>query len=255
MSINLYGNEWHYLLQLVNRIYACNNFEEVCKTIAYQLHTLIAYKQNIFFELDKHNDLPIIKDPLSFNVTGEISDSSRFLAGEYPHWSEYIMSAHSNVFRQSDLVPQNKWEKSRVYREIWQPQDNYWGLFLSVVNHDQPLLLMLFTRSRFEDDFSNKDMRILQLLSVTLEQKLLDLKTVSDFRPVGSFESRLADFSLTKRETEMIRLLCSNMDTEHICEKMVISTSTFHKHLSNIYSKTGFKNRIQLCNYFNGYTR
>lgn len=255
MTLNLFDNEWHYLLQLVNRIYACTSYEDVCKTIAYQLPTLIKYKQNIFFELDKHNGLPIIKDPLSFNVTGEVSDSSRFLTGEYPHWSEYIMSSHSNVFRQSDLVPKEKWERSRVYHDIWQPQDNYWGLFLSVINHDQPLLLMLFTRCRYDDDFTSKDMRILQLLSVTLEQKLLSLKKVTDFHPTGSIESRLAEFTLTKREREIIQLLCSNQDTEHVCEKMVISTSTFHKHLSNIYSKTGFKNRIQLCNYFNGYRR
>lgn len=254
VGISLFDNEWNYLLQIVNRIYSCESYENVCKTIAYQIYTLIPYKQNVFFKIERENGLPVIKEPLSYNVSGGISDSTRFLEGDYPRWSEYIMSPKSTVFRQSDLIPADKWEKSRVYRDIWQPQGNYWGLFLSIVSNDQPLMLLLLTRSKKDTDFTNKDVRILNLLSVTLEQKLETLKTSFQYRSSASLDARLASFSLTKRESEIVRLLCQNMNTEEVCEEMVISSSTFHKHLSNIYAKTGFKNRIQLFNYFNGYS-
>lgn len=255
MDIKLFDHEWHYLLQMVNRIYMCRSYEDVCKTVAYQLHTLISYRHNVFFEIDRKNGLPVVKDALSFQVSGDASDSTRFLGGDYPHWSEYIMSTHSNVFRQSDLVPKEKWEKSRVYRDIWLPQNNYWGLFLSVIHNDQPLVLMLFTRPKDKENFNNKDMRIMQILSTTLEQKLSQLKEPAAYHPPGSFEERIADFGFTRREKEIVSLICNNLDTDRICEKIVISSSTFQKHLSNIYNKTGFKNRIQLYNYCNGYSQ
>ena len=54
-----------------------------------------------------------------------------FMNGEYPRWSEFIMSPYSTVFRQSDLIAPSKWENTRVYQDIWKPKGIFWGLFMS----------------------------------------------------------------------------------------------------------------------------
>ena len=62
--------------------------------------------------------------------------------------------------------------------------------------------------------------------------------------------ARSAQYQLTKRETEIARLICENKNSEEICGELVISTATLNKHLSNIYAKTNVKGRVQLYQLF-----
>lgn len=51
--------------------------------------------------------------------------------------------------------------------------------------------------------------------------------------------------SFTKRESEVLSLLCSGMEMEKICEALNISYAGLKKHNRNIYKKLGVKNRAE----------
>ena len=53
-------------------------------------------------------------------------------------------------------------------------------------------------------------------------------------------------FNLTKREREVTLLLLSGNSYSQMCETLVVSMPTIKTHVTNIYRKTGTKNRMQL---------
>ena len=240
--------EWKFLLQLVSRIDAAENYEETCRVLMEQLQTVLPFDRAFCLRIGREEGRVTISEPVNYRLN---DDYSGFLNGSYPRWSEFIMSPSSMVFSQSELVEDGElWERSRVYREIWQPRDIYWGLFTSVIYQDQPLILLGLFRQRGKKDFSERDRFILQALEDALEQRFSRL--LVNEKPVGNLGlkkvmlPKAAGFGLTKRETEITDLICQGYSSEQICGQLYISPATLNKHLSNIYCKTGVKNRIRL---------
>lgn len=54
---------------------------------------------------------------------------------------------------------------------------------------------------------------------------------------------------LSSREKEIVRLVADGYSNKEIAEKLVISSSTVHTHLSNLMSKLGLTNRRELIQY------
>jgi DNA-binding NarL/FixJ family response regulator len=57
--------------------------------------------------------------------------------------------------------------------------------------------------------------------------------------------SELASAHLSSREYEVLRLLAEGMANHEIAERLVISTSTVHNHISSILIKLQVENRVQ----------
>jgi DNA-binding CsgD family transcriptional regulator len=57
-------------------------------------------------------------------------------------------------------------------------------------------------------------------------------------------------FDITNREKEVIELICLGLTNKEISEKLFISVDTVKDHNSNIFRKTGVKNRTQLAKLF-----
>ena len=52
--------------------------------------------------------------------------------------------------------------------------------------------------------------------------------------------------ALTRREAEVLMLLCEGLDTREIAERIVVSEHTAGDHLKSILAKTGARTRQQL---------
>jgi len=57
-------------------------------------------------------------------------------------------------------------------------------------------------------------------------------------------------YNITKREMEVIDLICEGYTNKDIADKLFISIDTVKDHNSRIFQKTGIKNRTQLANLF-----
>lgn len=254
MSSALFDYEWQFLVQMLTRIFTCETYNEACDTLLRQLRTLIPYSAATIFRTGRRDGQTVVSDPISVETNSKKIDNLAFMTGEYPRWSEFIMAPYSMVFRQSDLIAPGKWEETRVYQEIWRPKGIFWGLFTSVVANDRPLIMLCVHRDKNEEDFSARDIYLMNVLKDPLEKKFSQLlddsrKPVVDALP-GKLSRAAASYSLTKRETEIVYLVCGGKGSEEICEKLYITPATLSKHLSNIYGKTKVRNRTQLFGLF-----
>ena len=55
--------------------------------------------------------------------------------------------------------------------------------------------------------------------------------------------------SLSAREMEIIVLVADGLTNQEIAEKLTISKRTVDNHVSNMFTKTGSKNRVALLNW------
>lgn len=67
-----------------------------------------------------------------------------------------------------------------------------------------------------------------------------------------SFEGKLGavieKYGISRRETEIIELICKGMSNQEISDSLFISLQTVKDHVHRIFTKTGVKNRVQLTN-------
>ncbi|MDX1315713.1 MAG: helix-turn-helix transcriptional regulator [Eudoraea sp.] len=66
------------------------------------------------------------------------------------------------------------------------------------------------------------------------------------------FETRLLAFveqhDISKRESEVVRLICRGLSNQEISDTLFISLQTVKDHIHRIFIKTGVRNRVQLSN-------
>jgi DNA-binding CsgD family transcriptional regulator len=255
VSSTLFDYEWQFLLQMISRINYSETYVETCNTILQQMKTLIPFQTGIVFQANRENGDVALMNPITTEHVNDEQDHDFFIEGNYPHWNEFIMAPYSSVFRQSDIIPPAKWERTRVYREVWLPKDNYWGLFVSLVYKDCPLAVIGLLRGRRDDDFSARDIYIMNTLKDPLERKFYSLFETKLRRSGNAlYNERIlkaaTQYNLTKRETEIVTLTCSGKSSEDMCRQLFITHATLSKHLSNIYAKTKVRNRTQLFGLF-----
>ncbi len=65
-----------------------------------------------------------------------------------------------------------------------------------------------------------------------------------------STQSRLKRYGITKREEEILYLICEGKSNREISELLFISLQTVKDHIHSVFRKTAVKNRVQLVNRF-----
>ena len=61
--------------------------------------------------------------------------------------------------------------------------------------------------------------------------------------------SNSAHMSLSVREMEIIELVADGLTNQEIAQRLTISKRTVDNHVSNMFTKTGSKNRVALLNW------
>ena len=57
------------------------------------------------------------------------------------------------------------------------------------------------------------------------------------------------NISLSSREIEIIQLVAEGLTNQEIANRLTISKRTVDNHVSNVFTKTGSKNRVALLNW------
>jgi DNA-binding CsgD family transcriptional regulator len=236
---------------MVTRVNYAETYQDTCNIILQQIRTLIPIRAGIVFKSSREGGVPRLSNPVSTELVDDRSDHIFFTEGNYPHWDEFILSPYSMVYRQSDIIPPEKWEKTRVYREVWKPKNHFWGLFISLIRKDSPLTVIGLFREKAAEDFSSRDIYVLNTLKDPFERKFYALfdnqaKSGGDAAQPEKIVKQAATYGLTKRESEIVILACSGKSSDEMCAELFITHATLSKHLSNIYSKTKIRNRAQL---------
>jgi DNA-binding CsgD family transcriptional regulator/serine/threonine protein kinase len=97
--------------------------------------------------------------------------------------------------------------------------------------------------------FNQKDIEMLSLLIFKSQFSFSTMAAQIDGNSKNaSLEQLCADFGITPRELEIIRMAVKGYSNKKISQKIFVTPDTVKKHLQNIYKKVGINNRVELVN-------
>jgi two-component system, NarL family, response regulator NreC len=79
--------------------------------------------------------------------------------------------------------------------------------------------------------------------------KEIDILSDHDFRQTLTLDDRKVDEILSKREIEVLVLVCKEFSNAEIAEKLFLSISTVETHRKNLIAKLGVNNTVGLVKY------
>ncbi|MFC2098675.1 LuxR C-terminal-related transcriptional regulator [Bacteroidota bacterium] len=89
-------------------------------------------------------------------------------------------------------------------------------------------------------------------LSMYLDKNFIEPAARQKFD--DSLAAFVSKFEISKRETEVVELICKGQSNQDISDSLFISLQTVKDHIHRIYLKTGVKNRVQLTNLIRKFT-
>jgi DNA-binding CsgD family transcriptional regulator len=109
-----------------------------------------------------------------------------------------------------------------------------------------PAAVICLFRSKCKAAYTDSEMSILHIIQPHLRNLFLNLENQASDLPLD-IGLRVQDFrQLTKREVEIVLLLCQGYNTQGICSKLFISQETLYRHTNNIFRKLKISNRQEL---------
>lgn len=90
--------------------------------------------------------------------------------------------------------------------------------------------------------YSEEEIHIIRMLRPLLDNLFINFFTEPAFS-VSQQDLMLSAYSLTRRETEIARLILSGATPASISERLCISVTTAYKHIANMYKKMHVSNR------------
>jgi DNA-binding CsgD family transcriptional regulator len=83
-------------------------------------------------------------------------------------------------------------------------------------------------------------------LSLYMDKNFVETVVRQEFdRSLAAFTDK---FEISRREAEIVELICRGKSNQDISDSLFISLQTVKDHIHRIYLKTGVKNRVQLTN-------
>ncbi|MGE5679987.1 MAG: response regulator transcription factor [Bacillota bacterium] len=131
--------------------------------------------------------------------------------------------------------------------------------------------LIIFWTVRYFDAFYTDETRIneqstgkqvVSALNYSLESGILENSSILEDStthpndsaaqkdPAALKDSAISKYQISKRELEVIQLVCQGKSNQEIADTLFISLGTVKNHLYNIYAKAGIKSRTQLVKLF-----
>lgn len=248
--------EWRFICQMIVKIFGGTDYEECFRIFARSIGKLVGYDLVLccqvressaevmldhYLELRKDRPNELAKKNIWFD---------KMLEAE-PFWPVLYAKGYTSVTLQSDYFPLEVWKNHRYYKEIWEPAGYCYSANISLYHDGQLFMYVSLVRREALGNFTARDIMCLENLKSALEMRFYQLLFAP---PVPGKEASdpSVRFDLTHRESEIIRLICTNQTTAEICDSLHITPSTLNKHISNIYRKTNTDNRMQLYALFSG---
>ena len=164
---------------------------------------------------------------------------------DFINW--YSLSPKIGVFRESDIISLELLENSQFMQEWMLPIGIYYGVGMSIADGENLFGSIFLYRSQDEEDFSDQDLNILNIVNHHLCQRFsTEFPHGLDELPGSDTQSLLHLKTLTKRENEILTEIQAGTLRRDLSGKMFITENTLNKHLDNIYKKLGIDSYEQL---------
>ena len=89
---------------------------------------------------------------------------------------------------------------------------------------------------------------LIQVMFLNIYLQKYYIENIEDRSFVEKIELFADKFGISKREIEVMELICKGMTNQEISDSLFISVQTVKDHIHRLFLKTGVKNRVQLTN-------
>ncbi len=249
-------NDWISINNIVYKINDVDDCDEMRKVFLQSLQTIIGFDRASFYLSDKTGE-HVLANPVGINFTDEQLHTylDKYEGLDYSRW--VISCIQSKVSKETDLFPANEREVSQYYQQAYLPMDIHFSILTALSHNGFFLGSVALYRSKKKEDFSERDISLLDVLKDHLALRLFhDYQKQTQKNVVSLWDEtpmriQLKGYNLTERESEVLELLSEGISTINICEKLFIAPTTLKKHVSNIYRKLGTSNRMELVCFLN----
>ncbi len=248
--MKLEDKEWVFLYDLLYTIHLTEKFSEFQKSFLELIRFLIPYDMASFY-LASTNDKHLLADPVGINISKEkmYKYIDRYEDIDFTRW--ILLGSKSSVYRETDIVSGKDREENIYYKEAYMIDHIEYSAYVTLGYNGLFVGIVSLYRWQGNVDFSEKDLYILELVKDHLALRVFR-KNIMKNIPKQTFKQDVdlrdyaKDYHLTIREADVFYLLFEELSDDEICHKLFISSSTFKKHISNIFRKFEVKNRLQL---------
>ncbi len=238
--------EWNTINQILLEIYSIRRLDELTERLFKMFNVLVPYSQGYFIVFEEHNRIDLSKSRFI-----HMNAESRKKYLEYFYEMDYLnyifeFTVNTSTYRDTDILEEEVRKNTDFYREFLQPQNIPYGCGIVLLKKRKMIGIINLFRSREMGNFSDRDMVLLDILKLHLENILVNLtegERAYQDEKLNGFAKR---YRLSLREQEVMALMkkgFSNIEMERL---LSISLSTVKKHVFHIYGKTGVKSRTQL---------
>lgn len=154
-----------------------------------------------------------------------------------------LMQRYQVAVRASDVLPHEDLKKTEFFNDFLSKDGLYWGVNLYAWHQGRNLGDMRIWRDRRRDNFSQDELRLLDMLQPAFVTALARAQHRSDSEPQTL---NLLAQRLTAREQDTARLVMLGLSDKEIAQRLDISITTVRSHLDKAFRKMGAHNRATL---------
>jgi len=240
--------EWLTINNILLELYRQKELPALSQKLMRVLRMLIPYTKGYMLLLDHRGR---IKEDNSCFIGMQPNEVDAYLHKYYSQdYLQYLyeISTETIVYRDTDIMDDERREKTDFFRKFLLPADIPYGCGIIVRHKGRVFAVFNLFRNKELGDFTDKDIEILNILKNHVENMLVALTSLDQRQ---QFVEQCCDearecYGLTERESEVLRLLTEGLSNSEICERMTVSISTVKKHIYHLFGKMQVKSRTQL---------
>lgn len=240
-------NEWNMINNILLEVYSLDDIKDIAFSFLNLIRALITYSQAHFIILDENKKIDCEKSSF-YNVTEE--NKNKYINYYYNiDYINYIFNfTRSITFKDSEIMADELRKKTEFYQNFLLPQNIPYGGGIVFVKENRILGMLTLFRSKELGDITQRELNILDIIKDHLSNILysVNFSTKTNDGRENLKVDDLSRYRLSKRESEIVKLLIDGCTNSEISETLCISLSTVKKHVYNIFTKFGVNSRIQL---------
>ncbi len=159
------------------------------------------------------------------------------------------LQSHHVAVRVSDVIGQRKLVRTELFNDFLRQDGLYWGLNVYAWVGGRNLGDLRVWRARGQDDFSDHELGLLELIRPAFSAALNRIQITSRTLAIENDLKQPIDvlLALSKREREVVMLVVDGLSDKEIARQLNVSYTTVRTHLDRAYEKLGVGNRLKLA--------
>ena len=189
-----------------------------------------------FFSFDRFRSMINIRCLIAENRLSEAAELSLFLTGYFEKYERHFLWMENEILKAVIFYRMNdEHYKSHIKNAIKRAEEYHFVRLISLEGNAVLQILKEMKKDGEFDDISS------EYVDITLSETAKIAYTYPDY--LKYYPQK--EIKLTKREKEILSMLCIGMSMNEICENCGISMNGLKKHNSNIYRKLEASNRAE----------